>query len=149
MPSPPACRRQASRALSTRLDRLRQTFDHLHDQLRDAVAHQIGHTVAGAVREAVHCLLEQAPTGYQSPAWRPPGVSSRNPLWDDEEADPWADHTERWRAGDRTSSVDDSESYKVTEPAKANLHRAVLVGCEAAAYWLRQRWGQLPLLAAF
>ena len=25
---------------------------------------------------------------------------------------------------------------------------AVLVGCEAAAWWLRQRWGHVPVLAA-
>jgi len=149
MPSLPSWLRHASRALSSRLDRLRLTFDNLHEQVRDAVSHQIGHTVAGAVREAVHYLLEQAPTSREQPAWRSQTATSRNPMWEDEDADPWANREERWRSRDQTPSVDEVDSYPVTEPARANLNRAVLVGCEAAAYWLRQRWGQLPLLAAF
>jgi hypothetical protein len=142
--------RRASRALAGRLDRLRLTFEHLREQLRDAISQQIGQTVAGAVRDAVHQLLAETPFRQETaPAWRSHhSSSSRDPMWDDDSDDAWAERRERWDDDAPVPTRHEVAPIVDEEAAHANLNRAVMVGCEAAAWWLRQRWGRLPLVTA-
>lgn len=132
---------RASHSLANRLDRLRQTFDHFREQLREAMSEQIGQAVSGAVREAMFHLLADVPGG-NAPARRG-SSTSHQPVWQDEQ-DPWADPDERWEEDHNY----DNESAATPNHVQ-NLNHAVLVGCEAAAFWLRQRWGRLPLVVAF
>jgi hypothetical protein len=128
------------RSLARHLDRLRDTLDTLGERLREAIARAIGQAVSEAVHEAVHLVLADrpAPPRRQSYDWSrdPP-----SPLWHEPEDRRWADEAGAW-ADDR-----DDEPMQRAAPAPAKF-TALLVGCKAAAWWLRRTGGRFPVLTA-
>ncbi len=137
----------ARRALAAHLDRLRQSLAALGERLREAVAQSAGGTAAGVVRQAVATLLA-AP---DAPLWatRPPGRSVhlwRNPydrddVYDDEAPDEWAGPRE-------VSEEDPVPDMPPTGSRLLRWARALAVGCQAAAWWLRRQAGRHASLTA-
>jgi hypothetical protein len=115
-------------------------LESLGERLRDAIARAIGQ----AVSEAVHAVLNDrpAPPRPRSYDW------SRDPpshLWHEPEGRRWADESDPW--ADDT----DDEPMRRAAPAPVKsmgLGPALLVGCEAAAWWLRRTAGRFPVLTA-
>jgi hypothetical protein len=141
--------------LSGHANRLRQTLDLLGRRLRETVATAVGQTVAVAVREAVHVVLTDfsgsAARGYDPVRDPDPSRS----LWgrpDDTEPDPWYEGPDPYDTDDVESDPGDVRGQHPTpDQARKPAPRwplAVVVGCQAAAWWLRRRLAKLPVLAA-
>ena len=138
----------ARRLLSAHLDRLRQTLDSLGQQLREALARAVAQTVQEAVREAVHAALDAPPpdprrTGHA--AWltqRNPGLweGPDDPALDDLDDDRWLDDEDDVRRP--------APGQPPAEPRSARCARALAVGCQAAAWWLRRQPGRLSAVLA-
>jgi hypothetical protein len=143
MPAIPPWSRRVARSLAARLDRLRETFDHFYQQLRDALAQSIGRAVADAVRDAVYHLLDTDPPRYAAPSWRRPEEDSP---WE-EDRDPWDDGPRTWHQT-RASFHEERDDPPAEVPSDQNFRRAALAGLEAAAWWLRLRRGRRVLLGA-
>jgi hypothetical protein len=143
--------RRAGRALGGHLGRLRQSFDGLAEQVREAVARAVGRTVAEAVREAVHAVLAE-PAGL--PAFLPAPSRSPSrppPLWEDPDDRSWPD--DRDADDDRLAEDEDLDDAGPPESAPqvsspSPLRRALAVACRAAAWWLDRHPGRLSLAAA-
>jgi hypothetical protein len=140
----PPWSRRVARSLAARLDRLRATFDHFYQQLRDALAQSIARAVADAVRDAVYDLLDTSPPRYTAPSWRE--RQEEDPGWE-EDRDPWDDGPRPWH-NSRDSYDDETDEPPSDEPSDQQLRRAALAGLEAAAWWLRLRKGRRVLLGA-
>ena len=140
---------RAARSLSAHLDRLRDTLERLHGRLKEAVAEAVGGGAAGAVKDAVLAALlahDVAPT-YERPSCRPYEQSRYRDgsYWPEREEDPYRPSWERDRYDEDRyepeERIDDEE--RTTEPSPVSVGRrwgnAVVLGCQAAAWWLRRK----------
>src|SRR4051812_33701237 len=84
----------AGRSLAGHLGRLRDALDGLGGRLREAIAHAVARSPAGAVREAIQALLSELPEGpphppaYHPHRWQGPSPGPARPLWGHQEQDP-------------------------------------------------------------
>jgi hypothetical protein len=150
--------RRGGKWLAAHVNRLRQTLDALGRRLRDTVATAVGQTVALAVREAVHAALTDfsgAPAARQAPAREPDPARSLWSLPDDADADPWPGGPGDLDPDDFGPDLPDLRDPSDPRAAPARDPKpeprwplAVVVGCQAAAWWLKRRLARLPVLAA-
>jgi hypothetical protein len=135
------------RSLARHLDRLRQALDALGQRLREALAHTVGQAVAGAVREAMQAVLAGGPR----PARPVPGARTRDPpapLWHEPQEPPWPAEADDWMEGDEHAEPAPQALPTPPQPQSRNLGRALLAGCETAAWWLRRQAGRGTAWAA-
>jgi hypothetical protein len=129
------------RSLARHLDRLRHTLDTLGQRLHDALAHAVGQAVAGAVQEAVHVVLANQP----SPARPVPGDRTRDPpalRWHEPQEPPWPAEADEWMEGEEYAERATQAAPGSEPPQSRGVGRALLVGCETAAWWLRRQAGR-------
>jgi hypothetical protein len=144
--------------LAGHLSRLRLNLDAVVEQVREAVANAVGRTVAGAVGEAVYDALLthdgqsrsllRSTTRYLTAS--PSGRERDDSAWGrDADGSPWHDP---YAYDDDLSSFDDPEPDDVPsppdEPRRGRGGRAVAVGLQATAWWLRRRPDPIALRAA-
>jgi hypothetical protein len=139
---------RAGQTLGRHLDRLRCTFDELHDRVRDAAVQAIGQSVAGAVRDSLRAFLEGVATRPPEPlsSWSrsPPSWQQRDALFNDH-LDAADRHYETdHRGSDANDDLDEEPPPRPpqTEPAEERPSRwrqALAVGCSAAAWQLRRQ----------
>jgi hypothetical protein len=136
--------------LACHVSRLSDSLEALGARLREAVAAALGQAVADAVREAVLAALV-APgdsPGPDRPRWDAPSAA---PAWDrphqtdDCYGSPWADQDAAWPPEEEPPVP---EARPGRGGARARLARAVAVGLEASAWWLRRYAGRWCLRAA-
>src|SRR5262245_33774773 len=143
------------RSLATQLDHLRQTLDNLGLRLRDAVTHAVGETVGAAVRQTLHAALaaDSAPgEKYDRPVeprYRDP------PAWPErQERSSWGpsswDAYSGWHDAEDVDNTACPEGASVPEPEgpRGAAAHVLIMGCQAAAWWLRRHSARRPLLAA-
>jgi len=159
MPAFHLWRARARRSLDLHLERLHDTLAILTQRLRDAVAQAIGSTVAAAAREAIQVASTDPSCGPMTPQAAPRPRYASPPRWGEPprypDDDPEALQEREWRA-EREQSwrfVDDDESPPADtdqpiQPQEVRLHRALSLGCQAAAWWLRRQVGRFSALAA-
>jgi hypothetical protein len=140
-----SCLGATSRWLGRHLGRLNRALSSLGDRLREAVS-AVGSSVDGAIREAVHGLLD----GLASPPpLRPPrrgAPSAQAPLWDRSDeygAPPERPYGEPWQDEPYEPSHRDWEEREpAVEPEPAprpcRWPAALAAGLQAAAWWLRR-----------
>jgi hypothetical protein len=152
----------ARRSLRGHLGRLRQSFDSLAEQVREAIARAIGRTVADAVSEAVdtalapaECWPDACSSGRRTHPTRHP-----SPLWDDSDQSRWGrqeeEHDPYRRAydddpDDPNPSADDpgEEPAETPQPRRRRrLGRALAAGLQAAGWWLQRHSGRVSVLTA-
>jgi hypothetical protein len=154
----------ARRSLRGHLGRLRQSFDSLAEQVRDAIARAIGRTVADAVSEAVDTALAPAERRPDASSPARPTYSSRrpSPLWEDPGESRWGRQEEEYdRYRQAYDDPDDADPYAEDpgeelagrpvpreEPRRRCLGRALAAGLQAAGWWLQRHPGRLSVLAA-
>jgi hypothetical protein len=136
--------------LARHVSRLNESLQGLSARLRAAVAAAVGQAVADAVREAVLAALAApgGPPGPDRPRWDgPPSASAgdRPHPPDDGYDPPWADPDAAWPPEDLTPG---RGARPGREAARGRVTRAVAVGLEASAWWLRQCAGRWCLRAA-
>jgi hypothetical protein len=147
---------RGSRWLAGHVARLRLTLDALGTRLRQTVAVAVGQTVAAAVREAVHAALEDfsgAPATTQLPSRGPAPAPGRS-LWgqggyghpDDADPNRWDDDPDGNEADPRDLLGHHTPPEDPRPAPRWPL--AVVVGCQAAAWWVRRRLARLPAVAA-
>jgi hypothetical protein len=147
MPSFRALLDAGGRSLARHLDRLRHTLDTLGQRLRDALAHAVGQAVAGAVQEAVHVVLANRP----SPARPVPFDRPRAPpalSWEEPAEPPWPDEADGRAQEDWGDEPLPQPASSPRQPQPRSFGRALLVGCETAAWWLRRQAGRGTAWAA-
>ncbi len=135
----------ASRSLAHHLDRLHSTLNELRERLREAVVQAIGQSASGAVRDAVHLVLEglTAPSlRRQAPSWsrplhRPAMFAGDDLDLDDQRLEPdsggWYDEED----------IDDEprQRQQAIQPQGENTSRwrhALAIGCGSVAWSLRR-----------
>jgi hypothetical protein len=137
----------ARRSLAHHLERLRQALDALGQRLREALAHTVGQAVAGAVREAMQAVLGGGPC----PARTVPGDRTRDPpalLGHEPQESPWPAETDDGREGEEYAEPAPQAAPRSAQPPSRGVGRALLVGCETAAWWLRRQAGRGAAWAA-
>ena len=160
MPSFTASLRRAGRLLAAHVSRLRLALARLAAEVRAAIARAVGQATGDAVRDALRIILNGPPARH-APAGDPPEEAEG--LWGQP-------RQRRWPAGPlpralrpyglpqrETDSLEDDQDVEPDEdPAPEEPEgqpsgawpRAVAVGCQAAAWWLRRHPGPLSLLVA-
>jgi hypothetical protein len=148
--------RQTGRVLSAQARRLRANLEDLARQVRDAVARTVSQSVAEATRDALQLVLE-GPT-EASGAW-PSSYDNYQRSWDDVH-----DRPGRWSSGsparDYGSLDPDDWPDEYDQNGTSNAEdvadkrrprrwaRALKVGCQAAAWWLRRHPGRFSSVVA-
>ena len=149
--------RQGGRLLSTQVRRLRVNLERLAAQVREAVARTVSQAVAEAAHEALQIVLEGPPA--VSAPWQSTPEEFGRP-WDTEADDRRGKPPRKPRTLYESLTDDiepdsgiDPEEREVSEDAPASApprrwSRALTVGCQAAAWWLRRRPGRSSGLTA-
>ena len=149
--------RQGGRLLSTQVHRLRVNLERLAAQVREAVARTVSQAIAEAAHEALQIVLEGPPPA--SAPWQPTPEEFGRP-WDSEADERRSKPSRRPRTLYESLTADnepdygiDPEDRDVSEEAPASARprrwsRALTVGCQAAAWWLRRHPGRLSELTA-
>jgi len=154
------------RMLSSRLDRLRDTFDEIASRLRSTVASAVGEALGGIIREAVLHTLGRL-TGTDQSSERS-ALSVRQERWSDacdraydrrdpdDEDDNWQqrrhfrDDQERenlWRGDRFEDELEPDENHEPSSSSPSVPVIAVAAGLQASA-WCLWRWtGNHRLLA--
>jgi hypothetical protein len=145
MSSRPSWSAHLGRSLQDHLERLCVTLDTLSERVREAVAQAVGQSVAGAVQEALRAVLGATARGEETRWLSPWSRASAAREWGDpddwaEEDDPDSPWAER---RPYPSSSARSPTLATPSPDATHWHHALAVGCEAAAWWLRCRFGRL------
>jgi hypothetical protein len=156
----PAPLRRAGRLVAAHVRRLRATLARLAAEVRAAVAGAVGRATGDAVRDALGVILDGPPARH-APARDPPEDADvlwgqpRRPRWP---ATPYEGHYDPYGLPRReTDSPEDDPDDQPdanlapegpSEPPAGAWPRAVAVGCQAAAWWLRRHPGPLALVAA-
>jgi hypothetical protein len=148
---------QTGRVLSDQARRLRANLEDLARQVREAVARTVSQSVAEATRDALQLVLEGPPDG--SGTWSPRYEEPRR-SWDETGSSPRHWPSESCYAGYGSSEAEydwpdehaQSESAQPNEsaanPPARRWARAVTVGCQAAAWWLRRHEGRFSGVVA-
>jgi hypothetical protein len=138
------------RLVRRHLDRLRASFDALHERLRDAIARVVGEAVAEAMREVVYLLMHL-------PVTTSPPSSSVGSFREDRKLSPLHDPYRRpWDDEDDENYPREVEATDHKYPVAAcevvstpaQWSRAVALGCDAVSWWLRRQTHRFPALAA-
>jgi hypothetical protein len=149
--------RRAGRLLVGHVRRLRANLVRLAAEVRAAVARAVGQATGDAVRDALRVILDGPPVEH-APARDPP--EDADGLWGQPRqrrwpAAPYAGHYDPYEIPEREpDSPDDEPDGNLTPeapsepPPSGAWSRAVAVGFQAAAWWLRRHPGPLALLAA-
>jgi hypothetical protein len=156
-PSPSWCNR-ARRILAAHVERLGDTLQAITERLRETVAQTVSNNLASALREAVHALFIESRPGRAVPSPCPPSPYPARPTWgepdpfDRDEDDPdlpaddWSGTSLRgWREVECEKPASNTPGSQQTG---VRWHRALAVGCQAAAWWLRRQVGRWAALAA-
>jgi hypothetical protein len=151
--------RRAGRLLAAHVRRLRDTLARLAAEVRAAVARAVGRATGDAVRDALRVILDGPPA---QPAARDPPEDAEG-LWGQPRqrrwpASPYHERYDPYGLPQReTDSLEDDPDDEPDEdpapegppePPAGAWSRAVAVGCQAAAWWLRRHPGPLALVAA-
>jgi hypothetical protein len=134
--------------LGRHLARLRENLESLCERLRAAVALAVGTTVASAVREMVHALLDETNRNPEPLARSQKTAAARwkDPWLDDrDEHDPWR---EMPYESEPPEDFDSPTPEEVKRTGSARWCRALSAGLQAAAWWLRRRATGLSLVTA-
>jgi hypothetical protein len=152
--------RRAGRRLAAHVRRLRAALMRLAAEVRAAVARAVGQATGDAVRDALRVILDGPPA---QPAARDPPEDieglwgqPRRPRWP---PGPYHERYDPYEVPQReTDYLEDDQDVEPDEdpapegpsepPSAGAWSRAVAVGCQAAAWWLRRHPGPLALLAA-
>ena len=149
--------RQGGRLLSAQVRRLRVNLERLAAQVREAVARTVSQAVAEAAHEALQIVLEGPPAA--SGPWQSRPEEFGRP-WGTEADDRRGKPSRKPRTLYESFTEDnepeqeiDPEDRDVSEDAPASARprrwsRALTVGCQAAAWWLRRHPGRLSGLTA-
>jgi hypothetical protein len=140
---------RAARSLSAHLDQLRETLERLHGRLREAVAEAVSGSTAVAVKDAVLAALlahDVAPA-YERPPYRPYEQSRYrdDPYWPNREENPhrptWQRHPDDEGRYEPEERIDEGEHSTEASPDSVGRRwgRAIVLGCQAAAWWLRRK----------
>jgi hypothetical protein len=149
--------RLTGRLLTDQARRLRANLEHLAQQVREAVARIVSQSIAEATHEALQLVLEGPPesTGTWSPRYE-----ERRRSWDETSSSPrrWPSESSHTSYGSSDAECDWSDEQDRSESAQANASaanpparrwaRAVTVGCQAAAWWLRRHPGRFSGVVA-
>jgi hypothetical protein len=162
MPSLPAPLRRLGGVLAGHVRRLRAALEALAAQVRAALARAVGRATGDAVQDALRLILDGPP--LERAAARDPPAGDDG-LWGAPAPAPWRRIPPRdpWRQ-DPYDPYDDPEgdAWDGREPPDAEPQmpeppapvaagawsRAVAVGCQASAWWLRRHPGRFALVAA-
>jgi hypothetical protein len=156
MPTFTASLRRAGRLLAAHLRRLRLALARLAAEVRAAIARAVGQATGDAVRDALRVILDGPPP--QSPSLRDPPEDAEG-LWGQPRqrrwpASPYHERYDPYELPQReTDHLDDEPDEDPAPegpeaPPLGACPRAVAVGCQAAAWWLRRHPGPLSLLVA-
>jgi hypothetical protein len=158
MTSITALARQATRVLTTQAVRLREKLERLAAQVREAVARTVSQAVAEAAHEALQIVLEGPPA--ETASWHSTPEEFGRP-WDADEVNDSRRKSSRkprtlyesLTEDDEPEHPMDPEDGEVSDDAPASTRprrwsRALTVGCQAAAWWLRRHPGRLSGLTA-
>jgi hypothetical protein len=152
--------RQVGRLVAVQVGRLRAALGRLAGAVRAAVARAVGQATGEAVREAPRIILDGLPArlGYHDPpddwAWGQP----RHPTWpahraygpyarDLDERDPDENSDDEPVRSNVATDVGTPDDEPTASRRPGAWSRAIAVGCQAAAWWLRRhpgpgRWPQ-------
>jgi hypothetical protein len=146
--------RQTGRVLSEQVRRLRFNLERLARQVREAVARTVSEAVAEATHEALQIILQGPP--LVSGPWHEAPEEFRRRSWDSNEVDDrpgWPPHRPRTlyeslsEEYEQENALDNEEQLASDEvsvnPKPRQWSRALSVGCQAAAWWLRRHEGRL------
>jgi hypothetical protein len=150
--------RRAGRLFVGHVRRLRLALARLAAEVRAAVARAVGRATGDAVHDALRIILNGPPARH-APARDPPedaeGVwgQPRRPRWPTE---PYHERYDPYEVPQREPDYLDNEPDEdlatagpsEAPPQAGAWSRAVAVGCQAAAWWLRRHPGPLSLLVA-
>jgi hypothetical protein len=149
--------RQTGQVLSAQARRLRANLEDLARQVREAVARTVSQSVAEATRDALQLVLE-GPSEV-SGAWQSSHENSQR-FWDDVHDRPgrWSSGSPARQYGPLDSDEDWPEEHDQNGPSHAEdvaderrprrWARALSVGCQAAAWWLRRHPGRFSGVVA-
>jgi hypothetical protein len=150
--------RRAGRLLAAHVRRLRLALARLAAEVRAAIARAVGQATGDAVRDALRVILDGRPPQSPSPRDPPEEIEGlwgqpRQRRWP---ADPYAGHYDPYEVPQREPDYLDDDLDEDRMPATEGpepqtpdtCSRAVAVGCQAAAWWLRRHPGPLALLVA-
>jgi hypothetical protein len=162
MPSITSPLRRVGKVVAGQLGRLHDTLERLAGEVRAAIARAIGQATGDTVREALRVILDGPPErpGYERSDDRDGGWGqTRRPSWpatrsydaygrDPYERDPDDDPDENPRHRYASEEGDPPVDQSIDAPRPGRWSRAVAVGCQAAAWWLRRHPGPFSLVAA-
>ena len=136
------------RFLARHLSHLRQTLDDLRERLSNSLAHAIGQAVADAVREAVQVVLADSSFHTALPNYRAYQPTRSSPLWNDlEEGERERECTGLWP--EQEDDLDGTAlSSEPEHPKQARIGQAIVLGLQAAAWWLKRKKDRFPVLSA-
>jgi hypothetical protein len=141
--------RQTGRVLSEQVRRLRFNLERLARQVREAVARTVSEAVAEATHEALQIILQGPP--LVSGPWQPTSEEFRR-SWDGGEVDErrgWPSQRPRTLYESLSGEFESENEFETEEqpvperPKPRRWSRALSVGCQAAAWWLRRHEGRL------
>jgi hypothetical protein len=150
--------RQTGRVLSEQVRRLRFNLERLARQVRESVARTVSEAVAEATHEALQIILQGPP--LVSGPWQPTSEAFRR-SWDGGDVDErrgWPSQRPRTLYESLSEEYEpenalDTEEPQVSDkvagsPKSRRWSRALSVGCQAAAWWLRRHEGRLSGVVA-
>lgn len=139
---------RAGQTLADRLDRLRYDLESMHERLRAAVAQAVGQTIADIVQDAVNAVLDTPSYHHDSPDRRYGSPGYARATWQDAQDPVWRDHPDYWHEWDEEEVPQRQAPTPKLESRASGLGKALMVGCETAAWWLRRWTGRYSALAA-
>jgi hypothetical protein len=164
MPSFSSFLAPARRSLCAPVDRLCHTLDRLGREIRDAVTRAISQAVAEAVRDILHCILEEPRLRSDAHAWSsdlsvrspPSWERSREESWYEDVYDELEDDFLHPRSAYERSYARQPEYEPTSDAPPASstwmLHtrwkQAVMAGCQATAWWLARQRGRFSVPVA-
>jgi hypothetical protein len=150
--------RRTGRVLSGQVRRLRVNLERLARQVRTAVARTVSEAVAQATHDALQIILEGPPS--LSAPWQPTSEEFRR-SWDADEVEErrhrpsrpprtlYESLGEEYEAEHEFEAEQQPVADEVAErPRPRRWSRALTVGCQAAAWWLRHHQGRLSGVVA-
>jgi len=123
------------------LARLRESLETLTERVRDALAHAVGDAVASAVREAVRLLVDDSVASLPA-----------RPSWQEHDPDrPSWQHEQSFWNDDYDDQLDDVDTVPEAMqpksiPQASRWPRAIAIGFQAAAWWLRRQASRFPVV---
>jgi hypothetical protein len=142
------------------LERVRESLDAWRQRVREALAQVVSDAATKAVREAVQTLAGAAepdvpPTSWSRPAeeYRRAWSEPARPAWSSYSSSSWEREEQEYDAPDEEveelpTAVSMSPMAATDLSPPAHRSRALALGLQAAAWWLRRRAARFPLRSA-